>query len=190
MPDHESPFFLAETAMWFAMSLRAIVGPIFFENAINSERNINTAHESQYCIYEFRQNGPCSLVYDVINIHNTWFSLKKFPVCYTCMYTSLYMYVYIYILLCIHHCVKVHRYFSECCDIVIRSPTSYPVCARLYFRLAGWIIYLNYWMILSISYTKLLSSYHQQVMTAALHSISPRQSLELHNLYSLQCVIK
>lgn len=184
MPTHEAPIHPVETGIRFAMSRRMIVGPIFFENAINSERYINIVHESQYCIYEFRQNGPSSLVYDVINIHNTGFSFKKISlrVMYVCIHT--------HILLCIHYCVKVGLYFSERCDILIRSSTSYPVRPGFYSRIAGRITCFKYSMILSTSYTKLLSSYHQQATTTAFHTITSRHSPGLYNLCSSQSVIK
>lgn len=168
MPAHEAPLYPVENGMWFAMSRRMIVGPIFFENTINSERYINIAHESQYCIYEFRQNGPSSLVYDVINIHNTGFSFKNSPgvLCmYTYTHTSFSVYISVWKYVCI---------LAERCDIVIRSPTSYPVRPGLFSRLAGRIICLKCSMILSTSYTKLLSSYHQQATTVAFHTITRR----------------
>jgi hypothetical protein len=183
MPAHEAPLHPVETGMWFAMSRHMIVGAVFFENTINSECYINIARESQYCIYELCQNDPSPLVYDFINIHNTGFSFKKSPsVCYVCMYVC--MYTYTHILLRIYYCVKVD------CDIVIRSPTSYSVCPGLYSRLAGRVICLKCSMILSISYTKLLSSYHQQATATSFNTITRKHSSELHSLCSLQCVIK
>jgi hypothetical protein len=93
---HETPLHPVKIGMWFAMSRRTIVGPIFFENTINSGRYIDKVHESQYCVYEFRQNRLRPLIYDIINIPNTGLSFKNHPMC-VCMYVRMYTHIHTHI---------------------------------------------------------------------------------------------